>query len=107
MTPMVFAKGLADSGFWGDKLFGRIMVEDLEAGQGFLRKACRARAIYGLEPVFESGHTGVIKIRNLIAFGGRSENTLMERNYDITIQVRIGRNVACDLLASVGMWLTI
>ncbi|XP_077173924.1 alpha-protein kinase 3 isoform X2 [Paroedura picta] len=86
MTPMVFAKGLADSGFWGDKLFGRIMVEDLEAGQGFLRKACRARAIYGLEPVFESGHTGVIKIRNLIAFGGRSENTLMERNYDITIQ---------------------
>uniref|UniRef100_A0ACB8E4W3 Alpha-protein kinase 3 n=1 Tax=Sphaerodactylus townsendi TaxID=933632 RepID=A0ACB8E4W3_9SAUR len=86
MTPMVFAKGLADSGFWGDKLFGRIMVEDLEVGQGFQRKACRARAIYGLEPVFESGRTGVIKIRNLIAFGGRSENTLMERNYDITIQ---------------------
>ncbi|XP_058012194.1 alpha-protein kinase 3 isoform X2 [Ahaetulla prasina] len=86
MTPMVFAKGLADSGFWGDKLFGRIMVEDLEVGQGFLRKACRARAIYGLEPVFESGHTGIIKIHNLIAFGGRSENTLVERNYDITIQ---------------------
>ncbi|XP_007424743.2 alpha-protein kinase 3 [Python bivittatus] len=86
MTPMVFAKGLADSGFWGDKLFGRIMVEDLEAGQGFLRKACRARAIYGLEPVFESGHTGIIKVHNLIAFGGRSENTLVERNYDITIQ---------------------
>ncbi|XP_062819567.1 alpha-protein kinase 3 isoform X2 [Anolis carolinensis] len=86
MTPMVFAKGLADSGFWGDKLFGRIMMEDLEAGQGFLRKACRARAIYGLEPVFESGHTGIIKIRNLIAFGGRSESTLVERNYDVTIQ---------------------
>ncbi|KAM3827881.1 alpha-protein kinase 3 isoform 2-T2 [Vipera latastei] len=86
MTPMVFAKGLADSGFWGDKLFGRIMVEDLEVGQGFLRKACRARAIYGLEPVFESGHTGIIKVYNLIAFGGRSENTLVERNYDITIQ---------------------
>ncbi|XP_034288482.1 alpha-protein kinase 3 isoform X1 [Pantherophis guttatus] len=86
MTPMVFAKGLADSGFWGDKLFGRIMVEDLEVGEGFLRKACRARAIYGLEPVFESGHTGIIKVHNLIAFGGRSENTLVERNYDITIQ---------------------
>ncbi|XP_063170425.1 alpha-protein kinase 3 [Candoia aspera] len=86
MTPMVFAKGLADSGFWGDKLFGRIMVEDLEAGRGFLRKACRARAIYGLEPVFESGHTGIIKVHNFIAFGGRSENTLVERNYDITIQ---------------------
>ncbi|KAJ7311198.1 hypothetical protein JRQ81_006808 [Phrynocephalus forsythii] len=86
MTPMVFAKGLADSGFWGDKLFGRIMMEDLEAGQGFVRKASRARAIYGLEPVFESGHTGIIKVHNLIAFGGRSESTLVERNYDITIQ---------------------
>ncbi|XP_066492278.1 alpha-protein kinase 3 isoform X2 [Tiliqua scincoides] len=86
MTPMVFAKGLADSGFWGDKLFGRIMMEELEVGPGFLHKACRARAIYGLEPVFESGHTGIIKVRNLIAFGGRSESTLIERNYDITIQ---------------------
>uniref|UniRef100_A0A8D0BWR8 non-specific serine/threonine protein kinase n=1 Tax=Salvator merianae TaxID=96440 RepID=A0A8D0BWR8_SALMN len=86
MTPMVFAKGLADSGFWGDKLFGRIMVEDLEVGQGFLWKACRARAIYGLEPVFESGHTGIIKVHNFIPFGGRSESTLVERNYDITIQ---------------------
>ncbi|XP_044306434.1 alpha-protein kinase 3 [Varanus komodoensis] len=86
MTPMVFAKGLADSGFWGDKLFGRIMVADLAVGQGFLHKACRARAIYGLEPVFESGLTGIIKIRNLIAFGGRSESTLVERNYEITIQ---------------------
>lgn len=84
---MVFAKGLADSGYWGDKLFGRIMLEDLEVGHGFVRKACRARAIYGLEPVFESGHTGIIKVHNLITFGGRSENTLVERNYDITIQV--------------------
>uniref|UniRef100_A0A8D0LC03 non-specific serine/threonine protein kinase n=1 Tax=Sphenodon punctatus TaxID=8508 RepID=A0A8D0LC03_SPHPU len=86
MTPMVFAKGLADSGYWGDKLFGRILIEDMEVGTGFLHKACRARAIYGLEPIFESGCTGIIQVRNLIAFGDRSESTLVERNYDITIQ---------------------
>lgn len=87
MTPMVFAKGLADSGYWGDKLFGRVVSEDVEVGAGFLRKACRARAIYGLEPVFESGRTCVIKVHNFIVFGTKNENSLIEKNYDITIQV--------------------
>ncbi|NXJ02895.1 ALPK3 kinase, partial [Psophia crepitans] len=86
MTPMVFAKGLADAGYWGDKLFGRVVSEDLEVGAGFLRKACRARAIYGLEPVFESGCTCVIKVHNFIVFGTKNENSLIEKNYDITIQ---------------------
>ncbi|NXY51379.1 ALPK3 kinase, partial [Ceuthmochares aereus] len=86
MTPMVFAKGLADAGYWGDKLFGRVVSEDVEVGAGFLRKACRARAIYGLEPVFESGHTCIIKVHNFIAFGTKNENSLIEKNYDITIQ---------------------
>ncbi|NXP47134.1 ALPK3 kinase, partial [Heliornis fulica] len=86
MTPMVFAKGLADAGYWGDKLFGRVVSEDVEVGAGFLRKACRARAIYGLEPVFESGRTCVIKVHNFIVFGTKNENSLVEKNYDITIQ---------------------
>ncbi|KAM6387921.1 alpha-protein kinase 3 isoform 2-T2 [Pluvialis apricaria] len=86
MTPMVFAKGLADAGYWGDKLFGRVVSEDVEVGAGFLRKACRARAIYGLEPIFESGCTCVIKVHNFIVFGTKNENSLIEKNYDVTIQ---------------------
>ncbi|NXV73643.1 ALPK3 kinase, partial [Atlantisia rogersi] len=86
MTPMVFAKGLADAGYWGDKLFGRVVSEEVEVGAGVLRKACRARAIYGLEPVFESGRTCVIKVHNFIVFGTKNENSLIEKNYDITIQ---------------------
>ncbi|CAI9534362.1 unnamed protein product [Staurois parvus] len=86
MTPMVFAKGLADSGYWGDKFFGRIVMEEPHAGKGFLRKACKVKAIYGLEPIFDSGKTCIIKIRNLITFGTKNENTLVEKNYDITIQ---------------------
>uniref|UniRef100_A0A8B9Z835 non-specific serine/threonine protein kinase n=1 Tax=Buteo japonicus TaxID=224669 RepID=A0A8B9Z835_9AVES len=86
MTPMVFAKGLADAGYWGDKLFGRVVSEDVEVDAGFLRKACRARAIYGLEPIFESGRTCIIKVHNFIVFGTKNENSLVEKNYDITIQ---------------------
>ncbi|KAM9126120.1 alpha-protein kinase 3 [Pangshura tecta] len=86
MTPMVFAKGLADSGYWGDKFFGRVVSEDMEVGAGFLRKAWRARTIYGLEPIFESGRTCILKVHNFIVFGTKNENTLIEKNYDITIQ---------------------
>ncbi|CAH2273196.1 alpha- kinase 3 isoform X1 [Pelobates cultripes] len=86
MTPMVFAKGLADSGYWGDKFFGRILMDDAHVGEGFLRKACRVKVIYGLEPMFESGKTCIIKIRNLITFGTKNESTLVEKNYEITIQ---------------------
>ncbi|XP_053573245.1 alpha-protein kinase 3 isoform X2 [Bombina bombina] len=86
MTPMVFAKGVADSGYWGDKFFGRLVMENAHVGEGFLRKACRVKVIYGLEPMFESGKTCIIKIRNLITFGTKNESTLVEKNYEITIQ---------------------
>ncbi|XP_044244362.2 alpha-protein kinase 3 isoform X2 [Ursus arctos] len=88
MTPMVFAKGLADSGCWGDKLFGRLVSEELRGGgHGYgLRKASQAKVIYGLEPIFESGRTCVIKVSSLLAFGPSSETSLLGRNYDVTIQ---------------------
>ncbi|KAK2491705.1 LOW QUALITY PROTEIN: hypothetical protein MC885_000632 [Smutsia gigantea] len=88
MTPMVFAKGLADSGCWGDKLFGRLVSEELRGGaQGRgLRKASRAKVIYGLEPIFESGRTCIIKVTSLLVFGPSSETSLLGRNYDVTIQ---------------------
>nr|XP_055218760.1 alpha-protein kinase 3 isoform X2 [Gorilla gorilla gorilla] len=88
MTPMVFAKGLADSGCWGDKLFGRLVSEELRGG-GYgcgLRKASQAKVIYGLEPIFESGRTCIIKVSSLLVFGPSSETSLVGRNYDVTIQ---------------------
>ncbi|XP_013014290.1 alpha-protein kinase 3 isoform X2 [Cavia porcellus] len=88
MTPMVFAKGLADSGCWGDKLFGRLVSEELRGGGhgGGLRKASQAKVIYGLEPIFESGRTCVIKVCSPLVFGPSSETSLLGRNYDVTIQ---------------------
>lgn len=86
---MVFAKGLADSGCWGDKLFGRLVSEELRGarhGCG-LQKASQAKVIYGLEPIFESGRTCVIKVSSLLVFGPSSETSLLGRNYDVTIQV--------------------
>ncbi|XP_078388355.1 alpha-protein kinase 3 [Cetorhinus maximus] len=86
MTPMLITKGLTDEGFWGNKLFGRIMTKELHFGDGFRRKASQAKVIYGLEPIFESGATCIVKVRNYISYGTKSKNGLIERNHDITMQ---------------------
>lgn len=87
MTPMLFAKGLADSGNWGDKYFGRIMTETVHIGEGCAHKASRVKVIYGLDPVFESGSTCIMKVQNPIAYGTKQESSLAERNLQITKQV--------------------
>lgn len=87
MTPLLFTKGLADCGSWGEKYFGRIMTETVHVGSGCAHKASRVRAIYGLEPIFESGSTCIVKARNPIAYGTKQESNLAERNGAISKQV--------------------
>uniref|UniRef100_UPI003AAB6C1F alpha-protein kinase 3-like n=1 Tax=Centroberyx gerrardi TaxID=166262 RepID=UPI003AAB6C1F len=82
MTPLMLNKGVADSGVWGNKFFGRIMMQESHIGDGCSHKVWRAKVIYGLEPVFESGNTCVIKVRNPITYGGKGESCLIERNLD-------------------------
>ncbi|XP_051918792.1 uncharacterized protein alpk3b [Hippocampus zosterae] len=86
MAPLVFSKGVADSGVLGSKLFGRVMVHKSCIGKGCGRKVWRAKVIYGLEPVFESGHTCIIKAQRHIAYGGKEEHGLTDRNLDLVKQ---------------------
>ncbi|KAK2842259.1 hypothetical protein Q5P01_012459 [Channa striata] len=86
MTPLLFSKGLADCGNWGDKYFGRIMTEKVHVGEGCAHKASRVKVIYGLDPIFESGRTSIIKVKNPIAYGTKQDSILAERNLLITKQ---------------------
>ncbi|XP_019935267.2 alpha-protein kinase 3 [Paralichthys olivaceus] len=86
MMPLIFTKGVADSSVWANKLFGRITMQESHIGYGCSHKVWRAKVIYGLEPVFESADTCIIKVRNPIAYGGKEESGLIERNLDIIKQ---------------------
>uniref|UniRef100_A0A3Q3W483 non-specific serine/threonine protein kinase n=1 Tax=Mola mola TaxID=94237 RepID=A0A3Q3W483_MOLML len=103
MTPLLFTKGLADSGSWGDKYFGRIMTETVHVGEGSAHKASRVRVIYGLDPIFESGSACIIKVQNPIAYGTKQESNLVERNGEITKQECKVQNVIreyCKIFAA-------
>ncbi|TDH09748.1 hypothetical protein EPR50_G00089020 [Perca flavescens] len=86
MTPLLFSKGLADCGSWGEKYFGRIMTETVHLGEGCAHKASRVKVIYGLDPVFESGSACIIKVQSPIPYGTTQESNLTERNLQITKQ---------------------
>nr|XP_043892145.1 alpha-protein kinase 3 isoform X1 [Solea senegalensis] len=86
MTPLLFPKGLVDSGTWGEKYFGRIMTETVHVGKGCAHKASRVKVIYGLDPVFDSGSSCIIKVQNPIAYGTKPESSLVERSQEITKQ---------------------
>ncbi|XP_068173681.1 alpha-protein kinase 3 isoform X2 [Antennarius striatus] len=86
MTPMIFNKGVADSGSWANRFFGRIMMQESHIGDGCSHKVWRAKVIYGLEPVFESGNTCIVKTRNPILYGGKGESLLLDRNLEIVKQ---------------------
>ncbi|XP_058851252.1 alpha-protein kinase 3-like isoform X1 [Acipenser ruthenus] len=103
MTTMVFTKGLADSGSSGDKFFGRIMTEEVHIEEGCTKKACKVKVIYGLDPIFESGSTCIIKVRNFIAYGTKNGSDLIERNHEITKQECKIQNTAreyCKIFAA-------
>ena len=87
MTPMIFSKGVADPGVWGNKFFGRIMMQESHIVDCCSHKVWRAKVIYGLEPVFESGNTCIIKASSPITYGGKGENFLIERNLEMVTQV--------------------
>ncbi|KAK0141431.1 Alpha-protein kinase 3 [Merluccius polli] len=86
MAPLLLNKGVADCGVWGSKFFGRVMVQESHIGGGCSRKTWRAKVVYGLEPVFESGTTCVIKMCNRITYGGKGEAQLTERNVEMERQ---------------------
>uniref|UniRef100_A0A671WH41 Alpha-type protein kinase domain-containing protein n=2 Tax=Sparus aurata TaxID=8175 RepID=A0A671WH41_SPAAU len=61
-------------------------MQESQIGNGCSHKVWRAKVIYGLEPVFESGNTCIIKARNPIAYEGKGESGLIDRNLDIIKQ---------------------
>ncbi|XP_076879172.1 alpha-protein kinase 3 isoform X3 [Brachyhypopomus gauderio] len=86
MTALLFGKGLPDTGYWSNTFFGRILREETQLGMGCEHKTSRSKVIYGLDPVFDSGSSCLIKVRSPIAYRGREDISLAERNIQMTKQ---------------------
>ncbi|XP_072272640.1 alpha-protein kinase 2 isoform X2 [Pyxicephalus adspersus] len=80
--------------YFGGNLHGRLATEDLHFGEGVHRKAFRSKVMCGLLPVFNPGHPCVLKVHNAIAYGTKTNNELVQKNYKLAVQECYVQNTA-------------
>ncbi|XP_060029926.1 alpha-protein kinase 2 [Erinaceus europaeus] len=93
-SQLIFREDFLNDSYFGDRLRGQIATEALHFGEGVHRKAFRSRVMRGLTPVFKPGHACVLKVHNAVAYGTRSNDELVQRNYKLATQECYVQNTA-------------
>ncbi|MEE6457918.1 hypothetical protein FKM82_000101 [Ascaphus truei] len=83
---LLFREDFISDMYFGGNLHGRIATEDLHFGEGVHRKAFRSKVMCGLLPLFSPGHLCVLKVHNAIAYGTKTSDELVQRNYKLAVQ---------------------
>ncbi|XP_062898764.1 alpha-protein kinase 2 [Mobula hypostoma] len=101
----IIEKELASECAFQPKIYGSITTEETHFGEGLHRKAFRTKVIYGLVPLFDPGHSCVLKIHNAISYGIKTKNELLQRNYILAVQECHVQNAArqySNMFSAVG-----
>ncbi|KAM4841413.1 alpha-protein kinase 2 [Thomomys bottae] len=93
-SQLIFREDFLNDSYFGDRLRGQISTEELHFGEGVHRKAFRSTVMQGLMPVFQPGHSCVLKVHNAIAHGTRNNAELVQRNYKLATQECYVQNTA-------------
>ncbi|KAG8456794.1 hypothetical protein GDO86_002542 [Hymenochirus boettgeri] len=91
---LLFREDFITDMYFGGNLHGRIATEDFHFGEGVHRKAFRSKVMCGLFPVFNPGHLCVLKVHNAIAYGTKTNDELVQRNYKLAVQECYVQNTA-------------
>lgn len=104
---LMFKDNLINDGYLGGNLHGKMATEELHFGEGMHRKAFRSKVMQGLVPVFSPGHPCVLKVHNtVIAYGAKSKDEIVQRNYKLAMQVNSFSSVKKDLWEELT-WVTV
>ncbi|XP_006837634.1 PREDICTED: alpha-protein kinase 2 [Chrysochloris asiatica] len=93
-SQLIFKDDFLSDSYFGGRLRGQIVTEQLHFGEGVHRKAFRSTVMQGLMPVFQPGHACVLKVHNAVAYGTRTNDELIQRNYKLATQECYVQNTA-------------
>ncbi|XP_041328157.1 LOW QUALITY PROTEIN: alpha-protein kinase 2 [Pyrgilauda ruficollis] len=91
---LMFREDPLSSSYFGGTLHGAIMTEGLHFGEGMHRRAFRSRVLQGLAPAFAPGHPCVLKVHSALAYGTKSRDELLQKNYSLALQECYVQNTA-------------
>nr|XP_033813746.1 alpha-protein kinase 2 [Geotrypetes seraphini] len=91
---LLFREDFICDKYFAGNVHGRIVTEELHFGEGANRKAFRSKVIYGLVPMFHPGHLCVLKVHNAIAYGNKTNDEVVQKNYKLAVQECYVQNTA-------------
>ncbi|XP_028658342.2 alpha-protein kinase 2 [Erpetoichthys calabaricus] len=95
---LMFREDFLNDQYFGDNKPGCIVTEEVHFGEGLHRKAFRTTVINGLVPVFNPGHPCVLKVHNAIAYGTKTNDELIQKNYRLAVQECHVQNTAREYI---------
>lgn len=79
--------------FLSDQYFGEqhpisIVTEKVHFGEGMHRRAFRTKMQAGQIPLLVPGDSCVLKVHNSLSYGTNNNNELVQKNFDLAVEVR-------------------
>ncbi|XP_043922097.1 alpha-protein kinase 2 [Protopterus annectens] len=93
-TQLLFRDDIISDSYFGGNLNGKIVTDELHFGEGVHRRAFRSKVVHGLVPLFNPGHPCVLKIHSAITYGTKTNDELIQKNYNLAIQECCVQNIA-------------
>lgn len=97
-TPLLFKDNILTEQYFGEQKHTSIVTEKDHFGEGMHRKAFRTMVRTDIMPLFGPGHACVLKVHSSIGYGTQNEDEVIEKNYNLAVEVRAGTCRILDLL---------
>nr|XP_015194273.1 PREDICTED: alpha-protein kinase 2 isoform X2 [Lepisosteus oculatus] len=97
-TELMFRDDFLSDQYFGDNQYGSITTEEDHFGEGMHRKAFRTTIVDGLKSLFHPGHPCVLKVHNSISYGTKTNEELVQKNYDLAVEECHVQNTARQYL---------
>lgn len=85
---LLFKEDFLSQQYFGENQAASIITEAVHFGEGMHRRAFRTKLQAGQVLQLEPGNTCVLKVHNSISYGTKNNQELVQKNFDLAVEVR-------------------
>ncbi|XP_028830530.1 alpha-protein kinase 2 isoform X2 [Denticeps clupeoides] len=97
-APLLFKDDFLCEQYFGEHQAARIVTEKVHFGEGMHRRAFRTTLRDGMKSNFHPGHPCVLKVHNAISYGTKTNEELVQKNYNLAVEECYVQNTAREYI---------
>ncbi|XP_039544312.1 alpha-protein kinase 2 isoform X1 [Pimephales promelas] len=97
-SSLLFKEDFLSDQYFGENKSASIVTEKIHFGEGMHRKAFRTTLREGNLPRFNPGHPCVLKVHNVISYGTKNNEELVQKNYNLAVEECHVQNTAREYI---------